>query len=259
MKNKIKLITGIIILLGAAGYFLYGYYGPVERSQATLDKQYWYVETPAEKDGCYDIFIYGAKNPETPISQLQACDDRIKDIEFVEGMLSLTTRCGRRYTADVDKNRDFYDNNFCYKGTFMGGLFSSRVTLNDIEEAWEDFEKDINVRPVYSDAPDKDRWEFPVSIQDIGNNTLLLRLQDDTANHIILARLEDDGFVVIEELANRGALDSDEWANLHKQYGYVTEATITYTTKLLKEEGVKEFVDMTKVGENVFVKTYWAD
>lgn len=253
--KKIILLV-IVILLFVGGYYAYVTFStPHQRIGYTIDRLYWFIETPQD-DGCKLAGLYSIEEPDLAISKFEICDDALKDIEFKEGLLSVVTSCGRRYTADLDRNRDFYDNNFCNRGSFEGGLVDERITLDTIKASWEVFEPTISLRPSYSDPAAEPVWRFPSAVQLIGGNRFLVRLEDDTAVHIMLVKFQDEVFTEMYIYENQPAFSIDEWSDITTQYGDPTERMETYALEVMRDGELVIFDELTQVSEseNVFLE-----
>lgn len=133
---------------------------------------------------------------------------------------------------------------------------ASRIEIiNEFEKQWNEFEKDILIRPVLGSTT----WQSPDYYQFIGKNRVLIAFED---GHIIIMAIIEyncvEGFSLIEDGINQPHGfpfdNSFDWKEVINNYGDEEYPTYTYVKSMIIEGDFIEFDEWTEVEEDIFVR-----
>lgn len=139
--------------------------------------------------------------------------------------------------------------------------FSELEILANLKTNWQAAQTSIAFRPAYHNQTEdaKKIWRLPSAVQFIGKNSIIVRFEDDTNVHVAVLNFDGGKFNLLETLRNKNDFTFSGWQNLVNTYGSPSYTVSTYATNLVKNGQIVNFLDLTKVSENIFVKEYWQD
>jgi hypothetical protein len=129
--------------------------------------------------------------------------------------------------------------------------------LADLKINWEKVQTQISFRPSYhNQAANKSGiWGSPWRVQFIGNNIVFAYIEDDSNPQLLLLRLSNGSFKLVNTYKNKGQFTLKEWQDIVSKYGDKSYPVSTYTVSMvnLKTGEVINYPQLTKVSENLFV------